>query len=97
MKKPWVTKGILKFFEKKSRIYRKRIKTKNTVKREELQNLFQFYRNSLNKITRLSKANHYKNVFEDNKSKLSKNWIGIKEIINITKKTPNKLGTSTMM
>ena len=97
MKKPWITKGILKSIEKKNRIYRKSIRTKNARKKEELHNLFKSYRNSLNKIARLSKANHYKNFFEDNKNMLNKVWVGIKEIININKKTPNKLGTLTIM
>ena len=55
--------------------------------------MFQSYSNSLNKIARLSKANHYKTFFEDNKNKLNKVWAGIKEIININKKTPSELGT----
>ena len=50
-----------------------------------MHNLFKSYRNSLNKIARLSKANHYK-TFEDNKNKLNKVWKGIKEIININYK-----------
>ena len=97
MKKPWITKGILKSIEKKNRIFRKCIRTKKATKKEELHNLFKSYRNSLNKIARLSKANHYKNYFEDNKNKLNKVWVGIKEIININKKTPKKLGTLTIM
>ena len=51
-------------------------------KKEKLHNLFKSYRNSLNKITRLSKANHYKIFLEDNKNRLNKVWVGIKEIIN---------------
>ena len=86
MKRPWITKGILKSNEKKNRFYRKCIRTKNAAKKEELQNLFKSYRNFLNKIARLSKANHYKNFFEDNKNKLNKVWVGIKEIINTNKK-----------
>ena len=54
-------------------------------------NLFKSYRNSLNKIARLSKANHYKTFFEDNKNKLNKVWEGIKEIININKKTTQRI------
>ena len=54
-------------------------------KKEEMHNLFKSYSNSLNNITRLRKANHYKNFFEDSKNKLNKVWIGIKEIININK------------
>ena len=34
MKKPWITKGILKYIEKKNQIYRKCIRTKSsTIKR----------------------------------------------------------------
>ena len=39
--------------------------------------LFKTYRNNLNKITKLSKANYYGKV-----------WEGIKEIINIKKNSP---------
>ena len=72
MKKPWITKGILKSIEKKNEIYRRCIRTKNSTKKEELHNLLKSYRNSLNKIARLSKANHCKTFFEDNKNKLNK-------------------------
>ena len=88
MKKPWITKGIQKSIEKRNRIYRKCIRTKNSTKKEEMHNLFRSYRNSLNKIARLSKANQYKTIFEDNKNKLNKFWEGIKEIININKRHP---------
>ena len=54
-------------------------------------NLFKSYRNSLNKIARLSRANHYKTFFKDNKNKLSKVWEGIKEIININKKDTRQI------
>ena len=91
MKKPWITKGILKSIEKKNRIYRKCIRTKNATKKEELHNLFKSYRNSLNKLARLSKANHYKTFFEDNKNKLNKVWTGIKEIININKENTQQI------
>ena len=72
MKKPWITKGILKSIEKKNEIYRRCIRTRNSTKKEELHNLFKSYRNSLDKISRLSKANHCKTFFEDNKNKLNK-------------------------
>ena len=35
MKKPWITKGILKSIEKKNRIYRKCIRTKNSKKKRK--------------------------------------------------------------
>ena len=91
MKKPWITKRILKFIEKKNRIYRKFIRTKNSTKKEELHNSFKSYRNCLNKIARLSEANHYKTFFEDNKNKLIKVWGDLKEIININKKNTQQI------
>ena len=33
MKKPWITKGMIKSIEKKNRIYRKCIRTKNATKK----------------------------------------------------------------
>ena len=56
-----------------------------------MHNLLKSYRNSLNKIARLSKANHHKTFFENNKNKLNKIWEGIKEIININKKDTQKI------
>ena len=50
--------------------------------------LFKTYRNNLNKITKLSKANYYSEFFKENKKKLHKVWEGIKEIINIKKHSP---------
>ena len=91
MKKPWITNRILKSIEKKNRIYRKCIRTKNSTKREEFHNLFKSYRNFLNKIARLSKVNHYKTFSEENKNKLNKVWAGIKEIININKKNTQQI------
>ena len=42
------------------------------LQKEELHNIFKSYRNSFHKIARLSKANHYKTFFEDNKNNLNK-------------------------
>ena len=39
------------------------------LQKEKLGNLLKFYRNVLNKMARLSKANHYKDILEYNKNK----------------------------
>ena len=85
--KPWITKGILTSINAKNRIYRKLCRTKNPIRKEELYNSFKIYRNMLNKITRHSKANHYRHFFEENKNKAIKIWNGIREIIQISKKS----------
>ena len=60
---------ILKFIDQKNKIYRKYIRIKNAGKREELLELFKTYRNSPNKITKLSKGDYYGECFEENKKK----------------------------
>ena len=72
-------------------MHRKSARTKNVVKKEELHELYKTYKNYLKKITRQSKANYYCEFFEENKKKLNKVWQGIKEIININKKTPQNI------
>ena len=69
--KPWITKGLLTSIKKKNKIRRKSIRAKDPIRKEELHNQFKYYRNNLNKLTRLSKANHYKRFFEENKKKPS--------------------------
>ena len=91
MKKPWITKGIVKSIDKKNKIYRKCIRTKNATKKEKLYELFKTYGNSLSKITKLSKVNYYYQFFEENKRKLNKIWQGIKEIIDISKNNTQKI------
>ena len=52
---------------------------KNATKKEKLYELFKSYRNSLNTITKLSKANNYYEFFQENKRKLNKVSQGIKK------------------
>ena len=48
-------------------------------------------RNYMNKITRLNKAIHYRNFFEKNNKNMLKTWNGINQIINIDKKSTQKI------
>ena len=84
--KPWITTGILTSIKTKNRIYRKFLCTKNATTKQQLHNHFKYYWNNLTKITKASKALHYKEFFEDNKGNLRKTWEGSREIINISKK-----------
>ena len=71
-------------------MYRKYIRTKTTAKKEELFELFKTYRNPLNKITELSKANYCSKYFEENKKKLYKVWYGkkLKKLLILIKEVP---------
>ena len=57
--KPWITKGILTSINNKNETYQKYCRAKNQTGRDELHNFFKKYRNSVNKIIKVSKAKHY--------------------------------------
>ena len=78
LKKTWLTKSILTSIKAKNRLYRKFSRSKDEAIKPDLHNKFKNYRNHLNKISRLSKANHYRNFFEENKKNMLKTWNGIK-------------------
>ena len=75
----------------KNRFYRKFCRGKDKAIKADLNNKFKNYRNYLNKITRLTKDNHYKNFFEENKKNMLKTWNGIKQVINTDKKSTRKI------
>ena len=70
--KPWITKGIIASINNKNKTYRKYCRAKNRTRRDELHNLFKKYRNSINKIIKVSKAKHYHQYFNINKGNLLK-------------------------
>ena len=51
-----------------------------------LHNQFKTYRNTINKLNKISKGNHYQKYFHEHKKNMLKTWNGIKSIININKK-----------
>ena len=55
--------------------------------------LFKQYRNSLNNIIKVSKANHYHQYFTTNKRNLLKIWEGIKEIIHTKPKNKQSINS----
>ena len=83
--KPWITKGIRKSINRKNKIYKTYIETKN----EQTYKEYRILRNKLSQIIRASKKKHYNKYFEDNKLNAKKMWGGINEIINMKSKRKN--------
>ena len=57
--KPWITFGILKAISKRDFYFRKFVKYKNPVIREELHNSYKTHRNLIVTLTRRSKTDYY--------------------------------------
>ena len=85
LEKPWLTKGILQSIKQKSIIYRKFIRSKETTSKEAFLQKFKYYKNLINKLTRINKTNFYKLFFEEHKNDSKKTWDGIRSIINVKK------------
>ena len=95
--KPWITKGILKAIQNKNKIHKKVLRTKNLKQKEYYHNLFKQYRNEINKLCRISKSQHFKHYFNENKKNLQKTWDGVKQILNSknnSKKQVNCINTN---
>ena len=67
--------------------------TKNLTKSKIIEQEFKTYKNNLLKLTRASKFNHYNNYLQENRLNLFKTWEGIRDIINITKKSKNNINS----
>ena len=68
-------------------------RTKNLTKCKLIEQQFKTYKNNPLKLTRASTFNHYNNYFQENRLNLFRIWEGIREIINITKKSNNNINS----
>ena len=69
-------------------------RTKDLTKHKIIEQEFKTYKNNLLKLTKDWKFNHYNNYFQENRLNLLKTWEGIKDIINITKKSKNNISST---
>ena len=54
---------------------------------------FKTFRNRLASLLKVSKRNYYQNIFTNNSSNLKNIWSGIKELINLKKKSTRNVPT----
>ena len=82
--KPWITKGLLKS-----------IKIKNKLFYSGQTDRYKLYRNSISKLTRVSKKLYYHNYFTTNLQNMKKTWEGINNLIN--RKSKNRRVISAVL
>ena len=82
MAKPWITSGIRVALRIKNNLYKRYIKTRSLYYFSK----FKLYRNKLNRLIKISKADYYSNYFTLNKNNMKNVWRGIKQIISIKSK-----------
>ena len=89
--KPWITKGLLTASTVKNKLFEKMNKTKDPFKKLELEDKVKAYKANLAKLIRINKIKHYSNYFLENKKNLLNTWDGIREVLNISKKSSKEI------
>ena len=84
--KPWISKQVLSKIDDKNKAFRKYLRSKNPVLKNNLHRKFKDLKNEVTHLLRSSKKDFYKKYFTVNKNNIQKIWKGIKEIINIKSK-----------
>ncbi len=85
--RPWITKDILNSMSERDIFYKAFIKEKNITLRENKYALFKIQRNSVTSELRKSKKDYYGAFFEKHKSNIKETWKGIRDLINVSKKS----------
>ena len=93
--KPWITKSIRKAIQRREKMYKKFIKAKDVVIKEQYHQKYKELRNEIVKLCRESKLSYYQQYFTENVKNSKKMWLGIKSIINI--KNSSKTSPSSLM
>ena len=84
--KPWISTGILKSITRKNELFKRYVRCKNNLIKNQKYEEYRVLKNNLNEIINNSKKMYYEKYFINNNNNLRKIWKGIKEIINIKSK-----------
>ena len=74
---PWITKGLLRSINQKSKLYKQYIKSPTNVNLQK----FKTYKNKLNMLKRKSKRMYFFRKFEKSKNDMKKTWQEINCVI----------------
>ena len=76
--KPWIAAALHKLISIKNSLFKKYIRLKNPVKKNEVQQQYKYYRNLLSTLMKKCKQNYYERFFKNNLSNLKNIWKGIR-------------------
>ena len=88
---PWITNGILVSMRERDLLYKKFAKEKNPTLKAAHHLKFKTYRNRIVNLIRESKKQHFADFFKEHHSNLKKTWDGIRDLINVSKKTSTRI------
>ena len=81
--KPWITPALQKSISIKNALFKRYIKLKSPVKKNEVHQQYKYYRNLLSTFMKKSKQNYYERFFKNNLNNLRNIWKDIRSLIAI--------------
>ena len=88
---PWITHGILKSMRQRDTCYKKFVKEKDPLLKQDYHKQYKLLRNHIVLLIRISKKDYYAKYFEEQSSNIKKTWDGIRDLINVSKKSSKSL------
>ena len=85
--RPWITHDILEIMNEREDFHKQYAKEKYLIRKDILFRIYKYKRNLVVKNIRRSKEKCYSDFFEQNKNNSKKTWEGIRDVINISKKS----------
>lgn len=90
-KSPWITCGILNSMKVRDSLYKKLTLEKDQRQKDILKGQYNIYRNKVVSLLRTSKKQYYTNYFKEHNSNIKKTWQGIRNLINVSKKSTTRI------
>ena len=84
---PWITFGLLTSMKDRDYLYRMHINEKNREEKARYHSLFKNKRNRIISLLRTSKKQYFAQFFEENQTNIKKTWEGIRNLLNVSKKS----------
>ena len=81
--KPWITAALQKSISIKNALFKRYMKLKTPVKKNEVHQRYKYYIKLLSTLMKKSKQNYYEQFFKSNLNNLKNIWKGIRSLIAI--------------
>ena len=79
----WITAALQKSISIKNALFKRYIKLKSPVRKNEVHQQYKYYRNLLSTLMKTSKQNYYEQFFKNNLNNLKNIWKGIRSWIAV--------------
>ena len=88
---PWITYGMLTSMRTRDSLYKKSTKETDPTLKDNYYGSYKACRNRIISLIRASKKQYYAKYFEENNTNVKKTWDGIRNLINVNKKSSTKI------